>query len=78
MNDLELVSTQDLVEEIFRRHEYSLVCGGGPSKDGSEGRWLFRWKGSSHSCLGATTHMATVLMGVLMNSGRTETGISNE
>jgi len=62
MNDsLELASTEDLVDELFRRHDYGVVCAGRPSKDGSENEWLLRWSGPVHACMGAAMHMTASL-----------------
>ena len=78
MTDLELASTNDLVNEIFRRHSYAIVCAGRPSKDGSEGEWLLRWSGPAHACLGASNHMSASLITAMVNAGRIETGRNPE
>jgi len=65
---LEFVTTDELVDEMFRRHDYGVVCAGRPAKDGSHNEWLLRWSGPVHACIGAATHIAASLTKVMSDA----------
>ena len=72
--DLELVSTKDLVDEIFRRHAYGIVCAGRAEMSGPGNEWLLRWSGPVHACIGAAAHMVTSLTKALVDASKNVTG----
>ena len=74
VGSLELVSTKDLVDEIFRRHGYGIVCAGRVAKDGGETEWLLRWSGSAHACIGAASHMASALTKAMVDGSKVAEG----
>ena len=79
MNEsLELVSTDDLVDEIFRRHDYGVVCAGRPAKDGFRNEWLLRWSGPVHACIGVATHMAASLTKAMSEASENITEVAGD
>jgi len=70
MNELELVSTKDLVDEIFRRYAYAVVCAGRPEMGGPGSEWLLRWSGPVHACTGVAMHMVAALTQAMQQAGK--------
>ena len=68
--DLELVSTKALVDELFRRHDYGVVCVGRLTKEGDKTGWLLRWSGPVHACIGAALHMTVSLTKMMVDAGK--------
>lgn len=56
MNDLELVSTDDLLDEIMKRFDHVVFIG---RKDGAEEPNVYhrRWAGDYHTCIGLSHDM---------------------
>ena len=66
MVDLELVSTDDLIDEVFRRADHGII---GLLQVGTHGDESFtcwrRWKGNSHTCMGLATDATGAIMASL-------------
>ena len=66
---LKLVATKDLVDEVFRRHDYGIVCAG-RLVNGAYAEFLIRIHGPVHACLGAATHMQASLTALAADSSK--------
>ena len=53
MQDIELISTRDMIEELKKRHEHIIIGSLKLSKtDDSQDMFTFDWYGSRFSCIG--------------------------
>jgi len=63
MVDLELVATDDLIDEVLRRVDHGIV---GLLQAGTHGEDTFtclrRWTGNSHACMGLATDTNYAIM----------------
>jgi hypothetical protein len=52
--DLELVPTEDLINELLTRHDHAVFAGLFTPVDGTV-QIRLRWKGNTHTCVGLAT-----------------------
>jgi len=70
---LELVSTQDLVDELAGRYESVVIAGSTPARaDGMIAMTRINWKGDAHVCLGLATRVTHQINVFLENQPEAE------
>ena len=74
MEDLSLISTDKLIEELLSRHEHAIFIGMKIPKD-NEVILIRRWKGNTHTCMGLSMDLAHC---VLSHFSGTEIDIGKE